>query len=111
MLFFALLAAASPFQFQVDVSEFPNAVYHLSCLSNRIPCTKPEFEKFWHGDVQWTSVDQRQLDAWNAALDAVAGRQPKPPESPFLPNFSGYFPELAAVQRTVAAGLDSHSAA
>ncbi|SPE42549.1 hypothetical protein SBA3_60024 [Candidatus Sulfopaludibacter sp. SbA3] len=110
MLFLALLAAA-PFQFHVDNAEFPNAVFHLSCLSDRVPCTKPQVEKFWHGDLQWTNIDQHQLDAWNAALDGVSGRQVKPPESPFLPNYGDFYPGPAAVRRIIAAGLDSHSPA
>jgi hypothetical protein len=111
MLFLALLAAAAPFQFHVDVAEFPNAVYHLGCLSGRTPCTKREIEKFWHGDLQWTNADQRQLDAWTAALDSLAGRQPQPPESPFLPNYATFYPGLGAVNRIIAAGLDSRSPA
>jgi len=82
-------------------------VYHLGCLSDRIPCTKPEIEKFWQGDLQWSNADQRQLDAWNAVLGSVAGRRPKPPEIPFLPNLASYYPERAAVRRIIAVGLDS----
>ena len=70
-----------------------------------------EFEKFWHGDLHWTNGDQHQLDAWKTALDGVAGRQTKPPESPFLPNYMVYYPEMAAVRRILAAGLDSRSPA
>ena len=58
MLAAALLAVTAPFRFHVDVAEFPNAVYYLSCLSDRNPCTKPEIEKFWHDDLQWTDVDE-----------------------------------------------------
>jgi hypothetical protein len=111
MLFLALLVAAAPFQFHIDVAEFPNAVYHLGCLSGRSPCTKREIEKFWHGDLHWKNADQRQLDAWTAALDSLAGRQPKPPESPFLPNYANFYPGLRAVNRIIAAGLDSRSPA
>ena len=107
MLFLALIAAAAPFQFHVDNAEFPNVVYHVCCLSDRVPCTKPQVDKFWHGELQWTPIDQRQLDAWNAALDGVAGRQVKPPESSFLPNYATFYPGSAAVRRIIAAGLDS----
>jgi hypothetical protein len=111
MLFLALLAVTTPFRFHVDAAEFPSVVYHVSCLSDKTPCTKPEIEKFWHDDLKWTDLDQRQLDAWNAALDAVAARQSKPLESPFLPNYASYYPGLAAVRRIIAAGLDSRSPA
>src|SRR5258708_4633838 len=111
MLVLALLAVTAPFRFHVDAAEFPNVVYHLSCLSDKSPCTKPEIEKFWHDDLRWTSLEQRQLDASIAALDAVAASQPKPLESPFLPNYPGYYPDLAATRRIIAAGLDSHSPA
>ncbi len=111
MLLLALLAVTTPFRFHVDGAEFPNVVYNVSCLSDRTPCTKPEIEKFWHDDLHWTDVDQRQLDAWNAVLDGVGGRAPKPLESPFLPNIASYYPGLAAVNRIIAAGLDSRSPA
>src|SRR5258708_11902790 len=111
MLLLALLAVTAPFRFHVDGAEFPNVVYNVSCLSDRTPCTKPEIEKFWHDDLHWTDVDQRQLDAWNAVLDGVGGRAPKPLESPFLPNIASYYPGLAAVHRIIAAGLDSRSPA
>ncbi len=108
----ALLALAAPtFQFHVDTAEFSNVVYHLGCLSNRTPCTKFEVEKFWHTDLHWTAVDQHHLDSWSKALDAVAARQPKPPESPFLPNIASYFPGVSAVRRILGAGLDSRSPA
>jgi hypothetical protein len=110
MLFLALLAV-TPFQFHVDAAEFPNVVYHVSCLSDRSPCTKREIEKFWHEDLHWTDLDQRQLDAWNSVLDGVGGRQPKPLDSPFLPNYSSYYASLTAVRRIIAAGLDSRSRA
>jgi hypothetical protein len=111
MLVLALLAVTAPFRFHVDAAEFPNVVFHVSCLSGGSPCTKPEIEKFWHDDLRWTDLDQRQLDAWNAVLDGVAARQPKPLESPFLPNFPSYYPGLAAKRRIIAAGLDSRSPA
>src|SRR5258708_5074576 len=111
MLVLALLAVTAPFRFHVDAAEFPNVVYHVSCLSGRSPCTKPEIEKFWHDDLHWTDLDRRQLDAWNAALDGVAARQPKPLDSPFLPNYASYYPSLAAIRRIIAAGLDSRSPA
>jgi hypothetical protein len=111
MLFLALLAVSTPFRFHVDAAEFPNVVYHVSCLSDKIPCTKPEIEKFWHDDLKWTDLDQRQLDAWNAVLDGVGSGQPKPLDSPFLPNYASYYPGLAAVRRIIAAGLDSRSPA
>jgi hypothetical protein len=107
MLVLAMLAAASvPFQFHVEVSEFPNVVYHVGCLSERNPCTKASVEKFWHEDLHWTDVDQQKLDQWNKVMDAVAKRQPKPPERPFVPNFSG-----DVTGRLMAAGLDSRSPA
>lgn len=112
MLVLALLAAVAPFQVHVnDGSEFPNVVYYVSCLSEHIPCSRAEIERFWQEELHWTSVDQRQLDGWKEALTSVAGRQPKPAEVPFLPNFSGYYPELVAVRRIIAAGLESRSPA
>src|SRR5258708_20411673 len=73
MLVLALLAVTAPFRFHVDAAEFPNVVYHVSCLSDRSPCTKPEIEKFWHDHLRWTDFDRRQPDAWNAGLDGVTG--------------------------------------
>jgi hypothetical protein len=107
----ALLAIAPTFHFQVDAAEFPNAVYHLGCLSNRTPCTKSEVEKFWHTDLHWTADDQHHLDTWTKTLDAIAARQPQPQEIPFLPNTPSYFPEMTAVRRILTAGLDSRSPA
>jgi hypothetical protein len=111
MLVIGLLVAFAPFRVHVDWSEFSNVVYHLSCLSERTPCTRTQIDKFWKEDLDWTSADKRQLDGWNEALTSIAGRQPKPAQVPFLPNFAGYYPELVAVQRIIAAGSESRSVA
>jgi hypothetical protein len=97
--------------FQVETEEFSNAVYNLACLSNRIPCTKASFEKFWHEKQTWTPEDQAQLDTWNKVFDAIVARVPKSPNSPFLPNYDAYFPSNSASGHIVAAGLDAHSPA
>ena len=94
-----------PFHFQVETKEFANAAYNVGCLTNRLPCSKSEFEKFW----QLTPADQVLLDTWNKILDAIAARQPKPPDSPFLPNYSAYFPEATAINQVLSAALGARS--
>jgi hypothetical protein len=111
MLVLALLAAAAPFQVFVDVAEFPNVLHHVSCLGKNVPCTFDEIEKFWRERLHWTSADQKQVDLWRATIRKIAEKQPKPAPSPFVPNFQAYYPEIAAVQRILAAGLESRSPA
>jgi hypothetical protein len=110
MLALALLAIV-PIRIHVDAEVFPNAAHHLACLSERMPCTRESFERFWHHDQHWTTADQAALDGWKATMKTIAARQPNPQESPFLPNFLSWYPELVAVNKVVAAALGSKSEA
>src|SRR5437899_3079787 len=107
----ALLALAAPVRIHVDVALFPSAVHHLGCLSERLPCSGEQIGHFWHQQLQWTAEDQRFLDQWKGTLKTVAERQARPPESPFMPNFAAYYPELLATNRILSAALASASEA
>ncbi|MCU1325372.1 MAG: hypothetical protein JWN34_742 [Bryobacterales bacterium] len=110
MLALALLAIA-PIRIHVDAEVFPNAAHHLACLSERISCTKASFEGFWHKELHWSPADQTALDQWKSTITAIAARQPNAQESPFMPNFMSWYPELVAVNKVVGAALGSKSAA
>src|SRR5262249_24766843 len=52
-----LLLAMAPLRFHVDASEFSNVAYHVSCLAETIPCTRPVFGTFWRDVLRWTPAD------------------------------------------------------
>src|SRR5215471_8114005 len=106
-----VLFALAQFTIHVDADEFANAAFHLNCLSDTVPCTKPSIEKFWHDDLHWTSADQEQLDAWRVTLDGICDREPHAEEIGFLPAQVSFYPRLAARRRIMVAAFDSHSPA
>ena len=106
-----VLFALAQFSFQVDADEFANVVYHVNCLSNNTPCTKPSIEKFWREDLHWTKADQQALELWSGTLDDIAHREPQAAEIEFLPMQLAFHPRLAARRRIIAAAFDSHSPA
>jgi hypothetical protein len=105
-------SAASPavsFTFHCDAAESTNAIYHLACLAGQIPCTKDAFERFWHDTLQWTSADQRELDAWIAGLEKVERAAGPPQAAPFVGNYRSFFPGLDARLHVIHAALESGS--
>ncbi|MEO8126029.1 MAG: hypothetical protein ABI822_03000, partial [Bryobacteraceae bacterium] len=109
MLALALLAAI-PLHFHYDASEFTNAVYHVTCLTTRVPCTNSVFNEFWDHELHLSAADQRQLDAWLEIFRKVENAAPAPPGAPLLPNYLSFYPSLKARHRIVAAAVEAHSA-
>ena len=106
-----LLAALAPLGFRVESTEFATAVFHVNCLTGAIPCSKTAIETFWRDDLHWTAEDDRQLQRWSRAVQSATDRQPRGPESPFVPSATAFYPRLAAARAIIAAALDSRSAA
>ena len=103
-------AAFSP-KFHYQPTESANAVYHLACLASHIPCTKINFERFWHDDLHWTPADQRELDAWTGILTRVADAAPPPKPAPFIGNSAFFYPGLVAQREVIRALLESKTLA
>ena len=108
MLALALLATL-PLTFHYDASEFTNAVYQVSCLTNRVPCTNALFTRFWDTEAQLTPADTTQLDAWLEIFRKIENAAPSPPAAPLLPNYTSYYPSLKARHTIVAAAVESRS--
>jgi hypothetical protein len=108
MLALALLAVI-PLQFHYDASEFTNAVYHVACLTNRVPCTNSVFTRFWNVEFHVTPADGAELDAWLSILRKIENAAPAPPPAPFLPNYGSFYPSMSARYRIVTTAIESRS--
>jgi hypothetical protein len=100
---------AAPIKFHCDASESANAVYHLACLGDQLPCTKDAFERFWHDTLQWTPADQRELDAWIEGLKKVGGAVGPPEAAPYVGNYRSFFPDVDARLQIIQVAIESTS--
>ena len=100
---------AASLKFHCDATGSTNAIYHLACLSGHIPCTKDVFERFWHGQLQWTPADQSELDAWTLELKKVENAAPPPNAAPYIGNYRSFFPGLDAQLHIIRAAIESRS--
>ena len=109
-----LIAAATPgwpaIRFSVDVSERATAIYHVACLGDSLPCSKPIFEEFWQQRLSWSATDQRQLEMWKAILTRIGKTAPQAGPFPYVGNTAALQPALAAQRRVIAALFDASRA-
>jgi len=108
MLALALLAAI-PLHFHYDASEFTNTVYHVTCLTTRVPCTNLTFTHFWNAELHLTPADQAELDVWLETFRKLENAAPAPPSAPLLPNYLSFYPSLKARHAIVVAAVESDS--
>ncbi|HMF76473.1 MAG TPA: hypothetical protein VK604_12490, partial [Bryobacteraceae bacterium] len=108
MLALALLASIS-LHFHYDASEFTNAVYHVSCLTGRVPCTNSVFTRFWNDEFHVTRDDGAQLDAWLEIFRKLESAAPAPASAPLLPNYASYYPSMKLRHSIIAAAVESRS--
>jgi hypothetical protein len=109
-----VVSAANPavsLEFTVDATESTNAIYHLACLADQIPCTKDAFERFWHDTLHWTAADQRELGGWIGGLRKIALAAGRPQASPYLGNYRSFLPDVDAQLQIMHAAIESRSLA
>lgn len=103
MLIDLALAAVLPLGLAFDAAEHSNAVYHVACLAGDITCSRDLYEGLWHGTLQWSDRDQRQLDRWKQVVSRARAAAPPADSAPLLANFPSYYPSLRAQTAIVAA--------
>jgi hypothetical protein len=108
MLALAFLAVTQV-QFHFVGSEFSNAVYHVGCLTGRLPCTNSLFVKFWNEDHRASKTDGANLDEFKAIMQRVEDAAPSAVAAPFLANYAGFYPALRVRTSIMAAALESNS--
>jgi hypothetical protein len=111
MVFALALMAVIPLRFHYDASEFTNVVYHVNCLTSRVPCTNSVFTRFWNDQYHFTRADGAELDAWLGILRKIESAAPAPPPAPFLPNYGSFYPSLRARYQIVTAAVESRTPA
>ncbi|MEO8660574.1 MAG: hypothetical protein ABI693_19040 [Bryobacteraceae bacterium] len=102
MLAFALLTTL---QFHYDVSEFVNAVYHVSCLTGRIACSSSVYGRFWNESMQSTREDGADFDKWSEIFSRAENAAGGAASAPLLPNYLSFFPALRVRQSLIDAAL------
>ena len=99
------------FHLHYDAFEFTNGVYHVTCLTNRVPCTNSVFTRFLNSEFHVTPADGAQLDAWLEILRKIENAAPAPPPAPLLPNYASYYPGMKARYSIIAAATFTNPAA
>ena len=106
MLAFAILVTL---QFHYDASEFVNAVYHVSCLTGRLPCSNPVYTKFWTDVMHRTPRDGAQFNRWSAIFDRAENAAPNAPRAELLPNYASFYPSIRVRQNLVSTAMQAGS--
>ena len=102
-------AAQEPIRLHVDVNERVNAIYHLACLAESIPCTKSVFDRFWDEQMIWTDEDRAAVEAWDRAMAIVSTTELHLGMAPLVPNTTSFHHGQAARDAVIVAAMESAS--
>jgi len=101
--------AITQVQFHFVASEFSNAVYHVGCLTSRLPCTNSVFDKFWNEEYHVNQTDAAHLNEFKEIMGRVENAAPAPLPAPFPANYLAFYPSLRLRSKVMAAALESNS--